>query len=161
MCFIIGQLISAGVLSGLSTRADEWAYRIPFALQWMWPIFLIPTIFFAPESPWHLVRQNKLEEAEKSIRRLQKQTSDEDAKKTLAVIVYTNNLEEELSVGTSYWDCFKGFELRRTEIALMCFAGQILSGLNFACKCQSLRSLTLNRLNRVQARFSKSRAFAF
>lgn len=138
MCFIIGQLISAGVLSGLSTRSDQWAYRIPFALQWMWPVFLIPAIFFAPESPWHLARHNKLEEAEKSIRRLQKQSSSQDAKKTLAVIVYTNNLEEELSVGTSYWDCFKGFELRRTEIALMCFAGQILSGLNFACKSNFL-----------------------
>jgi MFS transporter, SP family, general alpha glucoside:H+ symporter len=132
MCFIIGQLISAGVLSGLSTRMDEWAYRIPFALQWIWPCFLIPAIWFAPESPWHLVRMGKLEEAESNIRRLQKDPSGQDAKKTLAGIIYTNNLEEELSVGTSYWDCFKGFELRRTEIAIMCFAGQILSGLNFA-----------------------------
>jgi len=35
-------------------------------------------------------------------------------------------------VGTSYWDCFKGFELRRTEIACICFAGQVLSGSTFA-----------------------------
>jgi MFS transporter, SP family, general alpha glucoside:H+ symporter len=33
MCFIIGQLIAAGVLQGLSGRTDEWAYRIPFAIQ--------------------------------------------------------------------------------------------------------------------------------
>ncbi|KAK9241517.1 hypothetical protein V1506DRAFT_510360 [Lipomyces tetrasporus] len=41
-------------------------------------------------------------------------------------------LEQELSVGTSYWDCFKGFEVRRTEIACLVFSGQITSGLYFA-----------------------------
>ena len=33
MCFIIGQFISGGVLRGLVGRADQWGYRIPFALQ--------------------------------------------------------------------------------------------------------------------------------
>ena len=93
-------------------------------LQWVWPAFLIPLLFFAPESPWHLVRHRRLEDAEKSIRRLQRASANIDPKETLATIVYTNNLEEELSVGTSYWDCFTGFELRRTEIACICFAGQ-------------------------------------
>jgi SP family general alpha glucoside:H+ symporter-like MFS transporter len=132
MCFIIGQLISAGVLKGLATRTDQWGYRIPFACQWFWPIILIPAIYLAPESPWYLVRHNRLEEAEHSLRRLQRQSANLDTKKTLASIVYTNNLEEQLSVGTSYWDCFKGFELRRTEIACMVFAGQLVCGLCFA-----------------------------
>ncbi|KAH6982689.1 general substrate transporter [Ilyonectria destructans] len=132
MCFIIGQLISAGVLRGLQGRQDEWAYRIPFALQWMWPIFLIPLVSMAPASPWHEVRHGRLESAEKSLRRLQRKSADIDPKKTLAMIVYTNNLEEQLQVGTTYWDCLKGFELRRTEIACMCFIGQPLSGGNFA-----------------------------
>lgn len=55
-----------------------------------------------------------------------------DPQKTLAQIVYTNNLEEQLSVGTTYWDCFKGFELRRTEIAMVVFGGQLVCGLCFA-----------------------------
>ena len=116
MCFIIGQLLSGGVLRGLVSRQDQWGYRIPFALQWFWPLVLMPIIFFAPESPWHLVRHNRLEEAEKSIRRLQQKSAGLDPKDTLATIVYTNNLEESLSVGTTYWDCFKGFERRRTEV---------------------------------------------
>lgn len=133
MCFIMGQLISAGVLKGLSTRTDEWGYRIPFALQWLWPIFLIPLVYMAPESPWYLVRMNRLEDAEKSLRRLQSPKATHiDPMKTLATIVYTNNLEEQLSVGTSYWDCFKGFELRRTEIACVVFMGQIWCGICFA-----------------------------
>ncbi|KAK9366858.1 general substrate transporter [Lipomyces kononenkoae] len=132
MCFIIGQLISAGVLEGLVTLNSEWSYKIPYALQWVWPSFLIPLMFFAPESPWHLVRKGKLEEAEKSLRRLQSKKANIDPKLTLATIVHTNKLEEELSVGTSYFDCFRGFELRRTEIACMVFIGQITCGICFA-----------------------------
>lgn len=76
---------------------------------------------------------NRLEEAERSLNRLKSKTATHiDTQRALATIVYTNNLEEQLSVGTSYFDCFKGFELRRTEIACLCFAGQILSGICFA-----------------------------
>lgn len=133
MCFIIGQFLSTAVLRGLVSRKDEWGYRIPFAIQWIWPVILIPLIWFAPESPWHLVRHNKLEEAEKSLRRLtDTKLGGVDPKKTLATIVYTNNLEEQLSVGTTYYDCFKGFERRRTEIAIVVFAGQLVCGLCFA-----------------------------
>lgn len=132
MCFIIGQFLSAGVLRGLVNRQDQWGYRIPFAIQWFWPCLLTPLIWFAPESPWHLVRHNKLDEAEKSLRRLQTPGMGLDPKRQLATIVYTNNLEEQLSVGTTYWDCFKGFERRRTEIAIVVFAGQLVCGLCFA-----------------------------
>ncbi len=79
-----------------------------------------------------MVRQKRLKDAERSLRRLQSASATIDVKQTLASIVHTNHLEEELSIGTSYWDCFTGFELRRTEIACVSFAGQILSGLSFA-----------------------------
>ena len=110
----------------------QWSYRIPFALQWMWPAFLFPILLFAPESPWHLVRKGRLAEAEKSLNRLVRKSANIDTKQTLATIVHTNNLEQELATGTSYRDCFKGFERRRTEIACIVFAGQILSGSSFA-----------------------------
>lgn len=131
MCFIIGQFISAGVLRGFVSRTDEWGYRIPYALQWFWPIWVGPLVYFAPESPWHLARKSRFDEAERSLRRLQS-ADGPDPKQTLATIVYTNNLEEQLSVGTSYYDCFKGFELRRTEIACVVFGGQLVCGLCFA-----------------------------
>ncbi|KAI8314702.1 Alpha-glucosides permease MPH3 [Colletotrichum sp. SAR11_59] len=130
MCFIIGQLIAAGVLRGFQSREDEWAFRIPFAVQWIWPTFLIPLVALAPTSPWHEVRHGRLDAAERSLRRLQVESPLADPKKALAAIVYTNKLEEELEVGTSYWDCLKKFELRRTEIACMAFIGQPLVGLN-------------------------------
>jgi MFS transporter, SP family, general alpha glucoside:H+ symporter len=114
---------------------------------------LIPLLCFAPESPWHLVRKNRLEEAEASLRRLQTPDCPVDPKQTLATIVYTNNLEEELSVGTSYKDCFKGFELRRTEIACICFMGQVMNGTPIAYNATyfyeqiGLESKTIYNLN--------------
>lgn len=108
----------------------------------MWPAFLIPVLIFAPESPWHLVRKGRFTEAEASLRRLQRKSAPVDPKQTLAAIIYTDNLEKELTVGTSYLDCFKGTELRRTEIACMVFAGQVLSGGNFACEQRVFSSIS-------------------
>lgn len=134
MCFIIGQLIAAAVLAILVSRPDEWAYRIPFALQWLWPAFLIPILLFAPESPWHLVRKDRIEDAERSLHRLQSRSArNVSVRATLASIVHTNELEMQFTAGTSYWDCIRGsIERRRTEIACVAFAGQVLSGSAFA-----------------------------
>ncbi|KAJ5625616.1 hypothetical protein N7510_001925 [Penicillium lagena] len=133
MCFIFGQLIATGVLKGLSQHTSEWAYKIPFAIQWVWPCVLIPLIYLAPESPWYLARMGRFEDAEKSLRRLQNPKATHiNPKNTLAAIIHTDNFEKSISVGTSYLDCIKGPELRRTEIACMAFAGQILCGINFA-----------------------------
>ena len=49
MCFAIGQFISAGVLQGTLSRSDAWGYKIPFAIQWLWPPFLLVAAYFMPE----------------------------------------------------------------------------------------------------------------
>jgi SP family general alpha glucoside:H+ symporter-like MFS transporter len=50
LCWVIGQLLASGVLKGVAERTDEWAYRIPYALQWVWPVPLVVGIALAPES---------------------------------------------------------------------------------------------------------------
>jgi len=47
-------------------------------------------------------------------------------------MVHTTRLEEQEELGTSYWDCFKGTNLRRTEIACFAFLSQITNGGAFA-----------------------------
>ncbi len=126
---IIGQLISIGVLDGLVDYQGEWSYRIPFAVQWVWPLPLFIGCLFAPESPWYLVRKGKLAEAEHSIKRLTSEKFDR-TKETLAMIIHTVNYEEEIQTGTKYWDCFRGSNLRRTEIACVAFTGQVFNGIN-------------------------------
>jgi SP family general alpha glucoside:H+ symporter-like MFS transporter len=112
----------------MANRTDQWAYRIPFAVQWVWPIPLIILIHFAPESPWFLVRAGRLDEAEKSVARIQKKGSKVDPKDAVAMMVRTNEHEMAVSAGATYWDCFKGSDLRRTEIACVAWASQTLAG---------------------------------
>lgn len=52
LCWAIGQLLSAAILKGLLNRTDQWGYRIPFAIQWIWPVPLLIACYFCPESPW-------------------------------------------------------------------------------------------------------------
>lgn len=41
---------------------------------------------------------------------------------------HTNQLELQAQIGASYWDCFKGVNLRRTEIACIVWLIQTISG---------------------------------
>jgi MFS transporter, SP family, general alpha glucoside:H+ symporter len=132
MCFIIGQLVAAGALAGLVNLSNDWSYRIPLAVQWLWPAILIPIIWHAPDTPWHFVRQKRYDDAKSSLQRLRPRSSDAEIRDAVGLMVYTNHIEQEVSLGTSYWDCFKGVDRRRTEIACIVFAGQILSGFSFA-----------------------------
>ncbi|KAL2761028.1 hypothetical protein ACRALDRAFT_1059274 [Sodiomyces alcalophilus JCM 7366] len=133
-CWGLGQLIGVGVISSMIDRDDEWSFRIPYALQWMWPVPLIIGVFFAPESPWWLVRKGKLEAAKKSLLRLttKNDETDFDADETVAMMVHTAALEEKITAGVSYWDCFRGIDLRRTEIVCCVWAIQNLSGNSFS-----------------------------
>ncbi|KAF7555156.1 hypothetical protein G7Z17_g2383 [Cylindrodendrum hubeiense] len=128
LCWALGQLISAGVQSGFSDKPGQWSYRIPFAIQWAWPIPLFAVLWFAPESPWHFVRVGNYEEAEKSVTRLGSNPKQNQAKQTVAMMVHTNEIEMSIDQGTSYLDCFRGFDRRRTEIACMAFAAQPFCG---------------------------------
>ncbi|SPN99065.1 probable alpha-glucoside transport protein [Cephalotrichum gorgonifer] len=132
MCFATGQFIGAGVLQSFITREDDWAWRIPFGLQWMLIPFLMVTSVLMPESPWYLVRRGRYAEAEKSVRRLMTEDEQPQARPLVALMIHTNDIEIRMSEGTSYFDCFKGVDLRRTEIACTTFIGQITCGSSFA-----------------------------
>ncbi|KAK6064288.1 sugar porter family MFS transporter [Seiridium cupressi] len=129
LCWVIGQIIASGLLRALVDRTDSWGYRIPVAVQWFWPIPLLIGCLFIPESPWWLVRQGRIEDAKRSLARLtSKSDSSFSIEETVAMIIYTDEHNKTISAGTSYLDCFKGFDLRRTEIVCMCWVTQVLSG---------------------------------
>lgn len=120
----------------------DWSWRTPFVIQWVWVIPLFLIVYFAPSSPWWLVRKGRHAEAEAAVRRLTNPEyfGEQDVKNTVAMMQHTNQLEIEVSEGTSYIDCFRGIDRRRTEIVMMIFASQLLSGQNligqggFACR---------------------------
>lgn len=117
----------------MQTRTDEWGYRIPFALQWMWPVPLIIGIALAPESPWWLVRKGRVDDAKKALVRLTTTKNDPNFNldETIAMMRKTNELEMEINKGTTYWDCFKGVDRRRLEITCMTWSIQTLCGSSF------------------------------
>lgn len=53
-----------------------------------------------------------------------------DIDEALAMIEHTNELEEELKEGIRFHDCFKGTDLRRTEIVVGIWLVQTLGGQN-------------------------------
>ncbi|KAH7139480.1 general substrate transporter [Dendryphion nanum] len=132
MCWVMGQFIAAGVNRGCVTRNDQWAYRIPFALQWMWPVPIAIGVLFAPESPWWHIRKGNREAARAALLRLTSPEKDPNFNpdETIAMIEHTNEMEKTMQAGTSYLDCFKGIDLRRTEIVCCTWWAQTLVGTN-------------------------------
>ncbi|EJU00398.1 alpha-glucoside:hydrogen symporter [Dacryopinax primogenitus] len=130
LCFVIGHFLALGVLNGVETWTSQWAYRVPFCLQWMWPVPIFITVCFAPESPWWLVRKGRLAEAETMIKRLSK-NSPINPRDAVAMMVRTNQLEIDQTEGTRFIDCLKGPDLRRTEVSCVAWAIQIFCGLPF------------------------------
>lgn len=98
-CWGLGQLIGLGVIKSMLNRTDEWAYRIPYALQWMWPLPLFIGIALAPESPWWLVRKGRIDDAKRALLRLTSLNSETefDADETIAMMVHTTALEAKVS----------------------------------------------------------------
>ncbi|ERS95708.1 MFS transporter, SP family, general alpha glucoside:H+ symporter [Sporothrix schenckii 1099-18] len=138
LCWGIGQFISYGVLDGLTGNTTQWAWRIPFAVQWAFPVVIVPLVVFAPESPWWLVRQGRLADAERSVRRLTTappgtSASASDymavtARNAVALMVETTQLERAMTEGAAWLDCFRGTNLWRTEISCVAWLSQVLVG---------------------------------
>ncbi|CDK28211.1 unnamed protein product [Kuraishia capsulata CBS 1993] len=128
LAFVIGQLIASGITKGLSTNNSQWAYRIPFGVQWVWPVIILAVIFWAPESPYWLVRQNDMEGAKAALRKLAWSVDEEEIERNLSLIKETDALEREMENKTSYWDCFTGIDRFRSEICIMVYSIQVIGG---------------------------------
>lgn len=133
MCWVIGQFLSVGILKGLLTFESNWAWRIPYAIQWVWPPIIIVGMLFAPESPTWLVKMGRNDDALRSLKKLSN-GSVEGLDSQLALIVHTNELEKAMmadSESLSYLECFKGTNRRRTELTCGVWMIQVLCGVWF------------------------------
>jgi SP family general alpha glucoside:H+ symporter-like MFS transporter len=135
--WIIGQVMASVVMAGLHENTSSAAYKVPLALTWIFPIPIIIAALLAPESPWWLIRKKRIPEARKAIEKTtsgRAKNTDYDIDKHLILMQQTN--EEEMKHGGSgkdgasmtYLDCFKGGNLRRTEIACCVWGAQNLVG---------------------------------
>ena len=92
----------------------------------MFPTPLAVLIWFAPESPWWLVRKGRLEQAAKSIERLGRRSQVNSGE---AVAMMRRVIEFEKSdKKPGLPELFKGTDLRRTLIVCCVYAAQNLTG---------------------------------
>ncbi|CAI6019613.1 unnamed protein product [Clonostachys chloroleuca] len=123
---VIGPLLSVVIAQGAVHMSSAWAYRMGFAVQWAWPLFLLPSVILAPESPVWLIRQGRAADAEAALRRLA--VGDLDVLPDLERIVALDLHEQSLEASSSYLDIFKGTNLRRTFISAISYASIATTG---------------------------------
>ena len=109
-------------------------------------------IFFAPESPWWLVRKGRKDQALKSIKRLGRRDGTQAAAEdTLAMMERTVEIEAHTGGQPTLLDLFKGVDLRRTAITCLIYASQ-----NFAGNLIANQATFFFECKRLIAIFSKT-----
>ncbi|KAI0123935.1 MFS sugar transporter-like protein [Xylariales sp. AK1849] len=115
-CLSVGYLISASISFKRVTIVDQSSYKVMFAAEWCWPAAIMIGAFLIPESPYYLIRQNRIEAATKSLSVLY---SKNTRKVQAALKTIQDVTEHETEIGNaSFRDCFKGTNWRRTRIVL-------------------------------------------
>jgi MFS transporter, SP family, general alpha glucoside:H+ symporter len=100
-----------------------------FAAEWCWPAALMIGAFLVPESPYYLIRRNQVEAATNSLERLHPK-NDNEVRWALRSIQHV--IEHESEVGaSSFVECFKGTNWRRTRIVLYANGLSQMTGATF------------------------------
>ncbi|KAI0503021.1 alpha-glucosides permease MPH2/3 [Xylaria bambusicola] len=126
MFWAIGSIIVGAVTYVYNPVRNESAFKIPIALQWIFPTPLAILIFLAPESPWWLVRKGRLEEAANAVGRLGRR-SRLNVNETVAMMRRVVELEKT-EKEPNHLELFKGTDLYRTLIVCGVYAAQNLTG---------------------------------
>jgi SP family general alpha glucoside:H+ symporter-like MFS transporter len=127
----LGLLIAISATFSRIAIMDPSAFRFVFAGAWAFPLGLALGLPFFAESPYWLVMKGDHDKARKSLIRLH--PAGEDIETHLVNIEHTVSLERrQKSEAGSLIECFKGTDLRRTMITLICFymsftVGSVLS----------------------------------
>ncbi|KAI0454890.1 general substrate transporter [Xylaria acuta] len=129
MFWAIGSIIVGAVTYVYNPVLNDSAFKIPIAIQWIFPTPLAVLIFLAPESPWWLVRKGRLEQAAHSVGRLGRRSRLDDKKigETVAMMRRVVELEKS-EKEPNHVELFKGVDLYRTLIVCGVYAAQNLTG---------------------------------
>lgn len=127
--FSIGPLVCFIINYSQSNNMTRWAYRCIFAAQWGFAAVSMVILLIVPESPTFYLLKGKPEKAQACFERLLKDPLE--AVHQCAVVSETVREAEKEQANSTYIDCFKGPNLRRTIVACMPFIFCPFSGVYF------------------------------
>lgn len=121
MAWGAGGFLASGITRAALQIEGDWGWRMPYCLQWVWPVPLFLVAIFAPESPIFLVRQGRLAEAEQVLKRIASPGyyDNRNLHGYVAFLRHSDEIERVESRKGSFSEMFKGTNLRRTEIMLV------------------------------------------
>jgi len=104
-----------------------------FASSVLNPLPGVSTVLISPTSTEDdpVVEHGRESDAEASVRRLQSSKSGVDIptpQETVSLLAETNAIEKRLTAGVGYMECFRGTNLRRTEISVGTWTVQQMCG---------------------------------
>ncbi|RGP60773.1 hypothetical protein FSPOR_10454 [Fusarium sporotrichioides] len=141
----VGGLVINSICFGTSSIPDNRAWRIPLGMFYIVPSIVIAFIWFVPESPRWLLRQNKVEDARRSLREIRHGafTDDEieDEFQELQV-----SLENDVEQGR-FIEVFRGLNIKRTLIVMVVNFFQQASGQAFVSQYGAVYVKTLGTVN--------------
>lgn len=116
----VGYLIAASVAFTRVTIMNDSSYKVLFAAEWSWPGILVLFAFLVPESPYFYIRKGKADAAGKALGRLHRGWTSEAIQSHIQRIQHATTHENEADATreSSFRDCFRGNNWRRTRIVL-------------------------------------------
>ncbi|KAL3454872.1 general substrate transporter [Aspergillus insuetus] len=116
---LLGQLIAVSLVLARISIMTPSSYIVCFASQWGPSGFAVLVSLLMPESPVYLARRGKLDSARNALRRLYPSTEiDARLDKITRALAAEQEEQNRTSSETSYRDCFRGTDFRRTRIVL-------------------------------------------
>jgi len=117
-----GSILGAVANNFSNNLNNKLSYQIPLASLFAIPTFLSVIVIFIPESPRWLLVHNRPADARRALERLRGASFDhrpELLEEEYQEMLQGIEEEKELASGSSFFDMFKGADLRRT---LLCYA---------------------------------------
>ncbi|KXJ85381.1 general substrate transporter [Microdochium bolleyi] len=127
----VGQMIAITLVFSGVMNFTPYAFKLPFASQWAFGGWAVLVGVVIPESPVHLVAKGKLAAAEKAMRIIYGTgTSTAERIQSIESTIENERLSAAASNSTSYSECFRGTNLRRTRIVALLHSLQQFMGVS-------------------------------
>ncbi|KAJ4364150.1 hypothetical protein N0V83_009605 [Neocucurbitaria cava] len=128
----LAQIIAAVVNRGTESMTTTASYRIPTALQLIFPLTVVAFLYWVPESPRWLMRRGKTERCDAALRTLHKDDKAYTAEEDIRMIENSLAAEAEQSIESSWLDLVRDpVERRKVVFSAGALIAQQVNGIQW------------------------------